>query len=171
MIDIEALGKNYGSILFELGACAFDKFSGEVSSSFEAYIDIEDAKTHGLTTDQSTLDWWESQGGFSQHPNAAPHKKAMKAFVEWVEAQEFEEIWVWGMDYDLPIIKRCLEVVEIAIPWKYWMARDGRTLWNIAFPDEKLDKKPHSAIEDSIIQVDLVHRATVELEKRKNAKS
>lgn len=68
MIDIETLGTAPGSVILSIGAVAFvrDRMP-EDWREFSSVISVESSKSCGLTTDQSTIDWWKRQDSYARH--------------------------------------------------------------------------------------------------------
>ena len=155
MVDIEALGKRPGVAIFELGAVAFLRSSGEIVSEFHRHIE-----PHPLATaDLETLDWHRDHGTW---PRPSGLEKvhlgaALSSFNSWTETFAPQFFWAWGAAYDFAHLDAVYSAERIDVPWRFTRCLCARTIWKVAFPTGQATEKPHSALEDARISVgDLV---------------
>lgn len=170
MVDLETLGTRAGSVILSIGAVEFDQRSKELGCTFYRSIQPEDCKAHGLTVDQSTLDWWEKKSPEARavltDPDAVPLSDALDAFVQfWVQT---DAVFVWGngADFDNVLLAHAFHAVDRPIPWKFWDNRCYRTLKNVR-PHIKMGPRQgtfHNALDDAITQathcIDLLQGVT-----------
>ena len=57
-------------------------------------------------------------------------------------------VWIQGPDFDRPILEDLCRQLGVDMPWKYYLTADSRTAWNLAFPGQKHDPRPHHALPD-----------------------
>lgn len=160
MIDIETLGVRPTSAIVQIGACYFDRKTGEIGERLS--INIKPPEDDRFTTDKSTLDWWDSQ---SQAARAAVFTAtAVSIEGALVELTNFlrkaEYLWCHAT-FDAPIVFNAFTVCGIKIPMHYRSTRDIRTLMDIA---DHHSGRPrggihHNAIDDCVFQVGYVVEA------------
>ena len=71
-------------------------------------------------------------------------KDALKQFSTWFQGSE--QIWSNGATFDIPILQEAYTACGIECPWKFWKARDTRTIYelaNITSKDLPSDKLHH----------------------------
>jgi hypothetical protein len=152
MIDIEALGLLPGAALIEIGAVAFDPATFEpVGEVFHRQV----VPHRSLMHDPGTIAWHLEKGTWPR-PDVVPRERVSTAQAEldlaaWVAGLgEVQTVWAWGAGYDFPVLEAAFKAVgELGeLPWKYWQAGCARTLWRLAFPDQRAAPRPHHAVED-----------------------
>ena len=156
MIDFETLGYRPTSALLSLGAVAFTA-DGIVGDQFYVNIDGDSCISLGLTTDQSTLDWWEKQSAAAKEALNADQKtllEAMTLFCEWVRRNKCVTLWGNGADFDNPLLSNALGALNADSPFKPWAGRCYRTIKNIPTMP-KMQKRigtHHNALDDAMSQ-------------------
>lgn len=159
MLDLETLDNSPTSLILSIGACKFHKDSkGVVGTTFEVFIDPEDAARYGLTISAGTVDWW-------MHPDRdaaraemmankgkrLPLKEALMRFTQWLG--EDRPVWGCGSDFDNLILKNAYVAVGMKTPWSFWNNRCYRTMKS-EHPGIKLERvgTHHSALGDAVSQ-------------------
>ena len=159
MHDIETLGTTPGSIILSIGAVAFDPRAG-LFSEFYINIDREVSMDMGLTADQSTIDWWSGQSEEAKAAllvDPAHPKDAFQRYFDWFKSVDGVEVWSHGATFDTPLIEAVARHFRMPCPWKFWNARDTRTLYDIAgvAPDRSAGTH-HNALDDARNQASAV---------------
>jgi len=148
LLDIEALGTRPGSAIFELGAVAFLPESGTIGETFEAMIEPQAP----FTADMETLEWHRKKGTWPRPFAEGAHSigSALAEFEDWIgQCGQVEAFWAWGATYDFPLLAAAYDFSGFAAPWRYYEARCARTIWQLAFGDQRHAPRPHRAVEDA----------------------
>ena len=59
MLDIETMGNRSTSAIIQIGACYFDRVTGEIGETFLENILLKSSvEDWGLTVDSLTIQWW-----------------------------------------------------------------------------------------------------------------
>jgi len=163
MIDIETLSTENNAAITQIGACYFDRETGEIEKEFLVNIDIEyyDSK-EGKQFDISgkTLKWWFEQ----EEHTFLDYKKIETMFLPQALtelnsfARRADNIWSHA-SFDMPIITEAMSRNGLVPSWNYYKLRDIRTLKDLAglnksqMPTMK-NKKTHNALDDCRFQVE-----------------
>lgn len=156
MADFETLGVRPTSAVLSLGVVAFNA-EGVLDDSFYVNIDPEDCINLGLTTDQSTIDWWDKQSAEAKAALEADKKpllEAMTLFCAWVRRTKCDTLWGNGSDFDNPIMRNIFGAIDADFPFKPWAGRCYRTIKNIPGAP-KMPKRigtHHNALDDAMSQ-------------------
>lgn len=158
MTDIECLDLRPSAVILSIGFVAFNP---ETKTVFErgglvVYPSIDEQLQAGRTICESTLLWWMGQSIEAK----ADWMKGGRRSVDWCAGQirgwfENQEspcyLWGNGATFDQPAIESFLDYK--ALPWKYYNARDTRTLWHLFPYDEALKgETAHTALGDAVAQ-------------------
>lgn len=152
MIDLETLGTRSSAAIIQIGACYFDRNTGNIGNTFEVNIDEFDDK---FTMDMSTIAWWlkqSDQARASVTEEGAPMITAMLKLKDFLQGGDC--LWAHAT-FDIPIIQHAFEVFGLKNPIPFRGMRDIRTLMDIA--DHKSEKPRegvhHTALDDALFQV------------------
>ena len=170
MIDLETLSTNPDAVVLTLGAVKFNR-TGPAQSlhemdHFYTRIEIQSCIEAGLSISHETKDWWEKQSSEARH-EALTHKDrvplvhALLEFSGWFKDSQC--IWSHGATFDCVILEQAYKACNIPIPWKFWSARDTRTLFDLAGVNIKdfPVRVAHHALHDAFRQV-LAAKASIE---------
>lgn len=159
MLDLETLDNSPTSLILSIGACKFHKGGTGVSgTTFEVFIDPEDAARHGLTVSAGTVDWWMDPARYAARAkllnnkrNRLPLKEALLRFNTWMNGDR--PVWGCGADFDNLILANAYKAVGMKQPWSYWNNRCYRTMKS-QHPDVKVERvgTHHSALQDAVTQ-------------------
>jgi hypothetical protein len=158
MIDIETVGTGPDACILTIAAQAFDPFSrGYYNQHYYARIDIDSQPDRNI--EQGTIDWWATQPDAAREEAFAeedriPLKQALEDLGRLIWRSK--RIWANGPTFDMNILEHAYKSYQIALPWKYFVVRDARTLYSLV---PTLQKYPasHHALEDCRRQIDLLH--------------
>lgn len=138
MLDIETLStRNNASIL----AIAAIKFNSKTShknfddmEKFFAKVEIESCKSLDLHIDEKTVKWWEEQDKEIYNEMFGGVREDLKVILEKFKKWygNSEKIWSHGATFDIPILAEAYSRFGMETPWKFWNARDTRTLFDLA---------------------------------------
>lgn len=154
MVDIETAGLAYGSAIIQIAAAEFDPTSGTILREWESKVSLVDCNALGLGTDPETLEFHRRAGTcFDQGIDLFRALNTLYVFLHLYTDEP--EVWAWGLDFETLHLKAAAEAAHYGNDglWKYWQGRDARTVWHIAFPGKKPDRRPHNALLDVRAQV------------------
>ena len=159
MIDIETLGNTYDAVMIQLGACFFDRKTGEIGKTFSVNIDRESCKANGFKENAETLKWWSEQN--QEIFNTITTKDlnsvdiAMKSFNDFL-GKGVKDLVIWShATFDFVIVQNYLTSLKAGyLPFRG--ARDIRTLVDLSginLDNYDWSKKTHDALDDCKFQV------------------
>jgi len=156
MVDIEALGNGKNGLICQIGACYFDRRTGEIGKTFKVNIDPVDAQKHGAELDADTVIWWLSQSQEARESilNGDKLKLAtsIAMFVDFVRPAK--AIWSHAT-YDFVMLNEtCRRLNMRQLPFR--KARDIRTLVDMSgvyIKNIKREGTHHDALADCLHQV------------------
>jgi len=153
MVDIETLGVGSNSVITQIGACYFDRYTGEIGEKFKENIDIKSCLKHGLEIDASTLKFWFNQPNPTFLKNTLDLSLVLSKFSDF--CKEVENIWSHAT-FDIPIISNAYRKCELEIPFAYNSPRDIRTLLDLAQPEYRMQHTgtAHDGLDDALFQVE-----------------
>jgi DNA polymerase III alpha subunit (gram-positive type) len=170
MLDIETLSTRCHATIIAIGAIKFNRYDAidhyeniDKKDVFYAKIDIDSCKNVDMHIDEKTVDWWNKQDEkivseiFSEPREEL--KKVLLQFRKWFGNSQ--QIWSHGATFDMPILSEAYARNGLECPWKFWNARDTRTLFDISgvdirvFPQERL----HDPVYDCWRQVCAVKKS------------
>ncbi len=158
MIDIETVGTGPEACILTIAAQAFDPFTrGYYEQEYYARVSIESQPTRNI--EQGTIDWWASQPTEAREEAFAetgriPLEQALEELGKLI--WHSKRIWANGPTFDMNILEHAYKSYNKALPWKYYVVRDARTVYSLC---PSLNKYPasHHALEDCRRQIDLLH--------------
>lgn len=172
MIDLETMGTTVGAPIVQIGACEFQPSTGVVGATFSAHVLLEGQP--GI--DGSTVLWWlkqsqEARGALLRGQDAAPTLKgALLDLGTWcnrVFRGQPEGVWSHGATFDIPMLEHAFKSHGLEAPWRYYTARDTRTLfWLAGTSVDRSGGVHHSAVDDAVAQARAVGQAMQSLGKR-----
>jgi DNA polymerase III epsilon subunit-like protein len=139
MLDLETLSIRPDAAIIVIGAIKFFRkgsmISMEDSEKFYRRITVESCKEVGLRIDKETLEWWKTQDKnvlyeALENPDRVPLKQALQEFTEWMGNSKY--VWGNGDDFDCTILGEAFSRCGMQIPWKFFLTRDCRTLFDLA---------------------------------------
>lgn len=152
MVDIETLGVSSDSIIVQIGACYFNRYTGDIGEKFLVNIDPLIQAKMGFKTDNDTLRWWQKQP-ITWDKDTMDIIYALTYFKRY--ASKAKNVWCHST-FDFPILMSAYKRIVMKPPFHYTDARDIRTLDDLANIPRIQTKNPktHSALEDCLHQVE-----------------
>ena len=155
MVDIETMGLEPNAAIISIGAVHFTK--DDMPMEFYTAVSLKSCMDHGLSTTQSTIDWWMKQPVEArmawQTENAPSLLDALAKFNAWVlRVGVVSEICPWGngADFDLTILGSAHRVLHADPPWKYYNHHCFRTMKNMfRVADTPRQGTHHNALDDA----------------------
>lgn len=169
-IDLETLGTAPGSVITQIGLCAFnaDALISAASATL-IRIDPQDALDNGFTISWATIAWWLSQSDAAREAmvargaNTHPVGIALHRATDWLASECEPDVRPWGhgASFDVTLLEMAYKMMRIPIPWDYHNVRDLRTLLTVA--PEGVEKPvtrgtEHQAMDDAINQAEWIKR-------------
>ena len=164
MHDIETLGTRPGSVILSIGAVRFCPITQTVSDEFYVNIDRHVSMLGGLTTDQSTVEWWKRQrpeAWEALEVDPVNPAIAFQRYADWCRglngAMGDLMVWSHGATFDTPLLEVAFRAFNISPPWKFWNARCTRTIYDLAGNEPDRSKGTHhNALDDARNQAEAV---------------
>lgn len=179
MVDIETLGKNTDSTIFQISAVVFDITTGNLKDSFNKCVDIS---KEPIKADGSTLKWWLSTNKelFSELllNGEVSESELIDSFQSWLFSKTVSnDVYLWGNGilFDNKILQAKIHSFGLKYPIFYRNDRDLRTLIEMAslklgttpelFKETvpMLELRKHDAYGDVMWQIALAHKAYITL--------
>ena len=162
MLDLETMGLRPNAAIIAIGAACFTETN--IVSTFETPVSLKSCTDLGLSTDQSTIDWWSKQSSAArarwQTEDAPDLLTALRAFSDWLSMTSTpsqRRVWGNGADFDLPIITSAYRVVDADAPWKYYNQRCFRTVKSMfEVPNIPRQGVYHAAMDDAVYQAQIL---------------
>ncbi len=163
MIDLETMGIRPTSAIISIGVVQFN--ATEQLSSFYTAVSLKSSIEAGMTTDQSTIDWWAKQSAVARAawdtPDAPTLLSAMKGLQDYILYRSSVSSacpWGNGADFDIPIVNHAYFLLGADAPWKFYNHHCFRTLKNL-FPGTQTPRHGthHNALDDAKSQVNQLH--------------
>lgn len=156
MIDLETLGLSTNTYILEIGAIIFNIETAEVIDNIRIGVPPKGQEFRPISG--NTIRWWLGQE--DRRPLYDPDcfrtydlEGALRRLSYFFDGRNIENFWARGPDFDLKVLQHAFETAApgLELPWKYWQARDCRTLQfaarGVATP------AAHISVEDAKIQV------------------
>jgi len=155
MFDLETLSLLPNAAIFQIGACYFDRHSGEIFESFLCNVDIQTTFNLGFKAHADTIYWWLNRSEKARKglvKDRIPIESAIESFISFTLGTE--TIWC-HKDFDYPILRNYFDVLKPSVQIDYRRIYDIRTLTGLAkFDHRKLLREGihHDALDDCIHQ-------------------
>lgn len=153
IIDLETLGTRPGCIILEIGACAIDGRTGEITANFSRRLDeVFWRWVEPLNDDMNkTIDWWHGPETVETYYRLLKRhreglcplkprdpKVALAAFASWFQGKTGNgpgrevRIWANGPSFDIAILQAAYDRYGVDRPWTCWQERCVRTALELA---------------------------------------
>lgn len=159
MLDFETLGNGPNAGIIQIGACYFDRATGEICGCFKCNVDAVDAVRCGGVIDASTVYWWLGQSREAiESVTEGISKLTLADAMTHLNAFLKDAAAIWShATFDFVILQETLKRLDIKPSFSYRAARDIRTLVDLAGIDPKSEEftndLPHDALQDCLCQV------------------
>jgi hypothetical protein len=157
MLDLETWGNSKDSVIVQIGACYFDRYTGEIGPKVCYNIDAESSIQEGFNVWASTLYWWMTQSNEARQSFVEEPKLHVRTAIEYFNtfAKQAKQIWSHAT-FDFVILMGHFEKLNIKPNFHYRSARDIRTLTDLAnLPNKEYPQvgTNHNALDDCLYQV------------------
>lgn len=160
MVDLETLGQTPGCIILSIGAVEFGPKG--LGKEFYAVVNVADQKKAGLTTDPSTIEWWEKQTPQARQVLAQANNKKesvslkmaldqLQLFLQSCGNLRNIKVWGNGSDFDNAILAVAHKAALREIGWAFWNNRCFRTIKGMAPKsiEPRREGTYHNALDDA----------------------
>lgn len=160
MLDIETMGVEYDAAIIQIGACYFNRYTGEISKVFCENINLKESVAKGFTVNKSTEEWWQQQNQDILNDiltnNKSPEMVADN-FANFLGNPYRRGLSVWShATFDFVLVNNFLKAFGKK-PMNYKSAKDIRTLVDLSGINlNNYDwgaGKTHNALDDCKFQV------------------
>lgn len=172
MLDLETLGNSKNKAICQIGACYFDRDTGEIGKTFKMNVDAGSAVKIGASLDARTVYWWLSQSKEAiDSITSGPKVDIREAFVSLNEFLTGAKM-IWShATFDFVTIMETYDMLDLKPSFHYRVARDIRTLVDlgkISIDKQLREGTHHDALEDCKFQVKYCVAALNKLKSRAN---
>lgn len=167
-VDLETLGTNSDAVICSIGACLFDRKTGDIYDEFYQNINWEQA---GRSIKASTVEWW-----LNQSPDAVSQllakgedgkvntiEDSLLDFSDWIqETTKLAEprninMWAKGSKFDIGILEHAYKQLDLSIPWSYNSDRCMRSLMELGVDVSHIESgTAHNALDDAVYQAKVI---------------
>jgi len=161
MLDLETLGSDYGSVITQIGACYFDRNTGEIRETFSVNIDPKSATNLGFHIEYGAVEFWMGQKNRTWMEEPRIH--ILKAFDDYKEfSKKAKCVWSHAtFDFSM-LLDACFRLKRQPLN-HYSSTKDIRTLMelvkevsgseSISKKDDEIPEDAHDALADCKRQV------------------
>ena len=157
MIDLEGLATGPDTTILTIAAQAFDPFGeGYYDQHYYARVTLESQENRVI--DDGTIAWWATQPEHAREEafgeqDRIPLDQALDELGKLIWHSKM--IWSQGPTYDMNILEHAYKSYGKALPWKYYMVRDSRTVFSL-WPELPKPPTSHHALEDCRRQIGML---------------
>lgn len=157
MVDIETLGTGKNACVIQIGACYFDRLTGEIGEVFKVNIDARSAVANGAIINADTVYWWLSQSKEAINSVIAEPKMDIIPAFNLLNTFLSESKYIWShATFDFVIITETFKRLGLKMLFRYTAARDIRTLTDLSgvkVSKAKREGVHHDGLDDAKYQV------------------
>ncbi len=172
IIDLETLGRTADTIIFEIGAIAFNRSDFVAFDHFLALPCIATQLADYRSFEPETLTFHREKGSLPQSFAGDSPIDVINGLHSFLKKHKPHRIWIHGKDFDRPIIDSFVSRYDPGLQlYDYWQIKCARDAWDIAFPDPetKRDKRPHRSLPDCRATLRDLARSLISLNRREAA--
>jgi hypothetical protein len=157
MIDLEGLATGPDTTILTIAAQTFDPFGlGYYDKHYYARVTLESQENRAI--DDGTIAWWATQPEHAREEafgeqDRIPLDQALDELGRLIWHSTL--IWSQGPTYDMNILEHAYKSYGKALPWKYYMVRDSRTVFSL-WPEQPIPPTSHHALEDCRRQIGML---------------
>lgn len=157
MLDLETLGTRYNAMILSIGACYFDRETGNIGRKFLAVVKTDGKYADKFTVDYDTISWWLNQSKEARYfVTEVPMdiEEALEALSKFLWDENHINLWSHAT-FDIPILANAYETIGRDFPVPFRNMRDIRTLVDLSGhnrSDIVRDGTHHHALDDAKFQ-------------------
>ena len=159
MIDIEGLATGPDATILTIAAQGFDPLGKGYYQDHYYYDRISLESQPDRAIEQGTIDWWATQKESQVEAFAEDGRVSLDIALQNLTriVNKATRVWMNGPTYDATILEHAYKSYQFALPWKYYMVRDARTVYSL-YPDLEKPAASHHALEDCRRQIELLQK-------------
>lgn len=161
MVDLETMGTTPDTVVLTLGAVRFDPYADdrvkEDRENEKLYLRFVLETQDARSISEDTLKWWADQSdearaeAFDDGDDRIDLEDGLRQFTRFFKGAT--KIWSHGATFDIVILENAYIEHDLGKPWKFWNARDTRTMFDLGHDPEMPKEGLHHALADSMRQV------------------
>lgn len=160
-MDLETFGYRKKACIVQIGACYFDRVTGEIGNKFKENVDARTSVACGGEIDADTVYWWLSQSPEAIH-SVTKSQPGIDVRIAISRLDQFlsEAKCIWShATFDFVILQETWQTLFPGVrpTFQYRASRDIRTLVDLAGVSTKKGRvregTHHDALDDCIFQV------------------
>ena len=151
ILAIEPLSRKPNAIVTEIAALSIAKSdSGYVENdSLLLHLNIAQQLADYRDFEAETLQFHAKNRSLPLAFTGTEPLTACMTLGMFIEKHQPRTVWIWGKDFDRPILEDLFAQHRLPLPWEYWRTACARDAWKLAYGDEhKPAKRNHKAIDD-----------------------
>ncbi len=157
MIDLETMGTSHDAAIIQIGACYFNRETGEIGNTFFSNVDLNSELESGFEVDGSTIMWWLGQSEEARKSLFSQPIGTNTTILHFLSLFLDGAANIWShATFDFVILTNHYKKLDMKPTFHYRTARDLRTLVDLAnitskkYPREGVH---HNALDDCKYQV------------------
>lgn len=164
MLDLETMGTGPNAPITQIGACFFDRRTGDIGDKFKINISLSDSEALGFEKDLGAIKFWEKNAHAATFYSDPDPIDCVTAAMRFTDFLALRKPLIWShATFDFCLLTNFYHRLQIKPPFMYNVGRDIRTLVDLApkyqKDDDLIRAGAHDALADCIWQVGYVHRA------------
>ncbi len=175
MIDIETLGAGGDNLICQIGACYFDRKTGEIGKTFKVNVDAIDAVQEGFQLDADTVYWWLAQSEEARKSILEQPRVSIRVAIYNLDEFLKDAKFIWShATFDFVTIMQTYKKLNMKPSFRYSAGLDIRTLielTKVSISDVPREGTHHDGLADSIHQVKYCMLAFDKLAQLQEAKA
>lgn len=158
MIDLETLRTSCNAVILVIAGIKFKRNNTELKKEhFYKKIDINSCLEKGMIIDEATEQWWKQQKDEIRKEAFEGKRDNLKTVLQdfslWYKKDKINCIWSHGATFDIPILAEAYRKCGMIPPWKFYEARDTRTVYELGGISLGKNENKHNALEDCKQQI------------------
>lgn len=164
--DLETLGVRPYSAIIEIGCAAFNRDTAQIVGHFTTVVSLASNLECGMSVDASTVAWWMRQPDKVRLPlfnedAGVSLREALQMLSQFILKQGGSNACVWGFGpgFDINLLEDAYRQCAMEVPWRFFLARCGRTVIDLANIDAWSYRKAgvhHRALDDAVNQARMI---------------
>ena len=155
MLDLETLGTRHNAVIISIGACYFNRDTGEIGGRFSVNVN-PDRFGDKFTMDYETVKWWFAQSQAARDSAMSDPiglDEALRRLNSFVTYKDDVVLWSHAT-FDVPILMNAFDTLGIKFAVPYRNTRDLRTLMDLADHRSETPREGthHNALDDATFQ-------------------
>lgn len=160
MIDLETMGTTHDAAVVQIGACYFNRLTGETGSTFEINVSLTKELKKGFKVSGHTIEWWLQQSEKARESIFSDTVTKFDSTTAFFGLNDFISdacyYWCHAIN-DAHMIEHHFNVLQINSNMNFRGVRDIRTLVDLAgdveFPEPDEAFVAHTALSDCFHQI------------------